>query len=77
MFFNDQTGKCSGFLKFPPVKPCLPEVQSTEEDTNPYAQTGIGIWQMQCVQNDKIVVVHDIERCLPIAFDIIQVLSQK
>ena len=49
----------------------LPEFEVLNDDTSPYAQTGFSIWDIKCVQN-RILIVHDIERCAPVIFDVIQ-----
>ena len=58
-------------LFYPNYERHLPELDVLNEDTSPYAQTGFSIWDIKCVQN-RILIVHDIERCAPVIFDAIQ-----
>ena len=57
-------------LQYPSYQRHLPELDSLNEDTSPYAQTGFSIWDIKCVQN-RLFIVHDIERCAPVVFDVI------
>ena len=42
----------------------------------PSNRMGFSIWDIRCVQN-RILIVHDIERCAPVIFDAIQFWSGK
>jgi len=66
------TGKVLRAVKYQPFKRCFKEIESNDVDTNPYAQTGVGIWEIAKVQSNKIVVVHDIERFCPVVFDLLE-----
>ena len=63
---------------YPNYERHLPELDVLNETASPKAQTGfsIRIWDIKCVQN-RILIVHDIERCAPVIFDAIQFWSGK
>ena len=68
---DQETGHEKGpGLQYPSYQRQLPELDSLNEDTSPYAQTGFSIWDIKCVQN-RLLIVHDIERCAPVVFDVI------
>ena len=66
-----EDGKMLKVVEYQPFKRCFKEIESNDVDTNPYAQTGVGIWEIAKVQSNKIVVVHDIERFCPVVFDLL------
>ena len=68
---NQETGHEIGpGLIYPNYERHLPELDILNEDTSPYAQTGFSIWDIKCVEN-RVLIVHDIERCAPVVFDAI------
>ena len=49
----------------------LPEIPPEDLDHSSYAQSGVGLWDFDLVDGGKkLLVVHDIERFTPVAFDI-------
>ena len=78
-FLSATSGKPIGSLVYPPYERVIPEISSFNEDTSPYAQTGISVWEIgssiaeNCTGQPFIVIVHDIERCNPVAADILHI----
>ena len=76
------SGKPVGILRYPEYEKAISEISWHDEDTSPYAQTGNSVWEIgshigrHFIANpDKqpfIVVVHDIERCNPVAADVLR-----
>ena len=69
--FGENNYQAKPGIFYPNYECHLPELDVLNEDTSPYAQTGFSIWDIKCVQN-RILIVHDIERCAPVIFDAIQ-----
>ena len=82
IFLSLTSGKQIGNLVYPSFEKVIPEICWLDEDSSPYAQTGNSVWEIgsyiatKCIRNQKqqqpfIVIVHDIERCNPVAADIL------
>ena len=39
-------------------------------DYSPYSQTGVGIWDIARLESGKVLIVFDMERFTPLAFDL-------
>ena len=76
------SGKPVGNLTYPGYEKAIPEISWHDEDTSPYAQTGNSVWEIgsrigkHFIINKEcqpyIVIVHDIERCNPVAADVLR-----
>lgn len=71
LLLDQEDRRKHGFIAYPKYERQLPELESLDENTSPYAQTGFSIWDMMVVKN-QILIVHDIERCAPVVHDWIQ-----
>jgi len=67
-----EDGKMLKVVKYQPFKRCFKEIANNDVDTNPYAQTGVGVWEMARLESGKILVIHDIERFCPVVFDLLE-----
>ena len=73
--FSSGSGKSLGKIKFRSVNRALPDVDPEDADQSFYAQTGLGIWDINSVAggeaggNGALLVIHDLERCAPVFFD--------
>jgi len=76
--FSSGSGKSLGKIKFRSVNRALPDVDPEDADQSFYAQTGLGIWDINSVAggeaggNGALLVIHDLERCAPVFFDAYQ-----
>jgi hypothetical protein len=73
--FHQDTGCEFGYLPYPAYVRELPELESTHEDTSPYAQTGFSIWGIHCLLANRLLIVHDIERCSPVIVDVLDLFA--
>ncbi len=76
-FLKTTSGSFSGRLKFPRLRRALREIPPSEPNVSAYAQTGCSVWGVAklggCGGGEaRLLVVHDIERSAPIAFDVIK-----
>ena len=81
VFLSMTSGRVIGNLVYPAYEKVIPEISWLDEDTSPYAQTGNSVWEIGSNiatkyfrkegQQPFIVIVHDIERCNPIAADVL------
>lgn len=65
---DQENGREFSYISYPKYNRILPELESLDENTSPYAQTGFSIWDMSVVKN-QILITHDIERCAPVVHD--------
>ena len=81
VLLSSASGKPIGYLTYPEYEKTVPEISWQDEDTSPYAQTGNSVWEIGSrmgkyfINNPQkspfIVIIHDIERCNPIAADLL------
>lgn len=81
VLLSSNSGKMIGTLTYPAYEKSAPEISWQDEDTSPYAQTGNGVWAIgsrigkyfinKPKEQPFIVILHDIERCNPIAADLL------
>ena len=65
------SGQALGALKYQPYKRCFEEwTIEGGADYSPYSQTGVGIWDIARLESGKVLIVHDMERFTPLAFDL-------
>ena len=74
-------GTIIGSITYPAYEKTIPEISWPDEDTSPYAQTGNSVWEIgsnigkyfinKPKERPFIVIIHDIERCNPVAADIL------
>ena len=69
LLLDCSNGREMGTLRYPDYSRVLPELESLNEDTSPYAQTGFSVWSVAFSSKDSIMIVHDIERCSPTIAD--------
>ena len=72
--YDITTGSVRNIIHYPKHKRQGKEVNSQDPDISAYAQTGVSIWELKRVE-DKLVVVHDIERFNPVIVDFIDLLD--
>ena len=82
ILLSTNSGTPIGSIIYPNYKRAIPEIYWEDENTSPYAQTGNSVWEIgsnivKCFEttekkNPFIIIVHDIERCTPVAADLIK-----
>ena len=82
ILLSTNNGTMIGSITYPEYERAIPEIYWEDENTSPYAQTGNSVWEIgsnivkyfDASKNKQpfIIIVHDIERCTPIAADIIK-----
>ena len=78
---STKSGQLIGVLVYPTYEKIIPEINWGDENTSPYAQTGNSVWEIgtsickrfinKSEEHPFMVIVHDIERCNPIAADVL------
>ena len=82
IFLSTTSGTQLGCITYPKYERAIPEIYWEDEDTSPYSQTGNSVWEIgsksiRCFEPPQnkypfIIIIHDIERCNPVAADIIR-----
>ena len=83
ILLSTNSGTPIGSIIYPNYKRAIPEIYWEDENTSPYAQTGNSVWEIGSnivkyfdtteKKNPFIIIVHDIERCTPVAADLITI----